>query len=375
MGAVGSKGNSSAIPRSSVSFFSNTTQCDDVAPPPPPPPGSTEPSSQSLPVSESTEAEDSIAKAAALASAYTNPGPYEMASNDAKRLVMVDTYDGFRCDISKQLSPYMAVVHNFWLGTNMLQDRKRTYTWVTQVADDKSLYMARVDPERLSVDGRIHRSILGGLAMCKLQLGLSPEGQGDQCLAECDISGQTWTANLKYGSAAGALMYGCNFYQAITPNLSMGGEGMYIGANQTLASSYLLKYTIPAEGDEVPETKKAGPPGMIAPEPPSSTIIANFSATQGLTLNYKRVVTPSRVTLGAELSANPMTLESAVILGAEFQWSRSKLQVAVDGSMKMQSALETKLGKEPGQPKLTLTADLDHFKDEMRFGYGLSLDG
>ena len=152
MGAVGSKGNSSAIPRSSVSFFSNTTQCDDVAPPPPPPPGSTEPSSQSLPVSESTEAEDSIAKAAALASAYTNPGPYEMASNDAKRLVMVDTYDGFRCDISKQLSPYMAVVHNFWLGTNMLQDRKRTYTWVTQVADDKSLVsvsFSKTGPETL----------------------------------------------------------------------------------------------------------------------------------------------------------------------------------------------------------------------------------
>jgi mitochondrial import receptor subunit TOM40 len=372
MGAVGSKQGSLAVPRSSVSFFSNTTQCDDAAPPPPPPLGSNEPSSQSLPidVSESTEAGDAIAQAAATASAYSNPGPYEQASSDAKRLVMLDTHDGFRCDINKQLSPYLAVVHSFWLGTNMLPDgRKRTYTWLAQVADENSLYMARCDPERLSCDGRIHRSILGGLAMCKIQLGLSPEGQGDQALAECDLSGHTWTANLKYGSMAGALMYGGNFYQAITPNLSMGGEGMYIGANQNLVSNYLLRYKIPAKGDDVPETKKRNS------EVPNSTIIASYGATQGLTLNYKRVVTPSRVTMGAELSCNPMTLESAVILGAEFQWSRSKLQVAVDGTMKMQSILEARLGKEPGQPRLTLTADLDHFKDEMRFGYGLSIDG
>jgi hypothetical protein len=70
-----------------------------------------------------------------------------------------------------------------------------------------------------------------------------------------------------------------------------------------------------------------------------------------------------------------MTLESAVVLGAEFAWSRSKLNVTVDGNGKMQSLLETKLGKEPGQPKLSLSAELDHMRDEMRFGYGLSIDG
>ena len=377
MGAVGSKEGALMAPRSSVSFFSNTTQCDEAPPPPPPLAGSAEPSSTSLPIdgSESSEGIDAIAEAAAPATAYENPGPYEQASQGAKRLVMLDTHDGFRCDINKQLSPYMAVVHSFWLGTNMIPDgRKRTYTWLAQVADEKSLYMARCDPERMSCDGRIHRSILGGLAMCKLQLGLSPEGQGDQALIDCDFSGQTWTANLKYGSMGGGLMYGCNFYQAITPNFSMGGEGMYIGVNQSLMSSYLVKYKIPAEGD-APETKKSGPPGMPPPEAPHSTIIGSFSGSQGLTLNYKRVVTPGRVSMGAELQANPMTLESAVVLGAEFQFSRSKFQVAVDGNMKMQSVLEAKLGKEPGQPKLTLTADLDHLNDEMRFGYGLSIDG
>ena len=267
----------------------------------------------------------------------------------------------------------MAVVHSFWLGTQMIPDgRKRTYTWLTQVADESSLFMARLDPERQSVDGRIHKAFLGGLIMTKIQMGVSPEGQSDQLLAEADINGMTWSANVKYGSVAGGLMYGMNYFQAITPNLSMGGEGLYIGVNNNLAASYALRYSIPAAGDDLPTRKM---PGMPSPELPSSTIAASFSPNQGLTLNYKRIVTPQRVTLGAELNANPMTLESAVVLGAEFAWSRSKLNVTLDGNGKMQSLLETKLGKEPGQPKLSLSAELDHLRDEMRFGYGLSIDG
>lgn len=357
-----------------ISLFSqpHTTRCDDAAPPPPPPPGS-DSSSQSLPPPASDE-DDAIAKAAASASAYTNPGPYEQASQDAKRLVMLDTHDGFRCDINKQLSPYMAVVHSFWLGTNMIPDgRNKTYTWLTQVADESSLWMARVDPERQSVDGRIHKAFMGGLIMSKVQVAVSPEGQGDQLLADVDINGMSWSANVKYGSVAGAPMYGLNYHQAITPKLSMGGEGLYIGVNNSLAASYVMKYSIPAEGDE--PVKKIGPPGAPSPEMASSTMIASYNPNQGVTLNYKRVVTPQRVTLGAELNANPMTLESNVVLGAEFNWSRSKLGVTVDGNGKMQSVFEGKLGKEPGQPKLTLCAELDHLKDEMRFGYGLSIDG
>ncbi|KAL3936541.1 MAG: hypothetical protein SGBAC_008156 [Bacillariaceae sp.] len=374
MGAVGSKQNISKTPSSNSLFRSSivTTKCE--AAPPPPPPAGTETPSSPPPVDDSSSETDSISAAAKSVSAYSNPGPFEQASQEAKYLVMLDTHDGFRCNINKQLSPYMAVVHSFWLGTSMIPDgRKKNYTWLTQVADESSYYLARVDPERLSIDGRAQRSLFGGLAMGKMQINVSPEGQTDQCLVEMDLAGQTWTANLKYGSMMGGLAYGCNFYQAITPRFSMGGEGLYLGANKAMITNYLMKYTMPAAGDEVDSlaSKKAA-----SAETPSSTFIAGYNTSQSLlTLNYKRVVTPNRVNLGAELSCNPMSFESQVVLGAEFKWSRSKLQVAVDGTAKMQSVLETKLGKEPGQPTLSLSAELDHAKDEMRFGYGLNIDG
>jgi mitochondrial import receptor subunit TOM40 len=396
--------NKYALPPSPISFLSSdilsassllstTTRCDESNPPPPPPPpgGSVPlpPPPSSLPLTDSptppssSPAEDSIAKAAAAATAFINPGPYEQAPQDLKRLVMLDTHDGFRCDINKQLSPYMAVVHSFWLGTNMIPDgRKRTYTWLTQVADESSLYMARVDPERLSVDGRIHKALLGGLVMAKLQIGVSADGQSDQCLLDVDVNGPSWSGNVKYGSMGGGTVYGCSFHQGITSNFSMGGEGMYLSANGNMISSYMAKYSMPASGDPV-DDRVTGPRrsngGSATPDGPSSTFMAQYSpgSPSGipLTLNYKRVVTPNRVTLGAELACDPLTLASNVLLGAEFKFSRSKLQVAVDGTAKVQSVFEAKLGKEPGQPSLSLSAEVDHLKDEMRFGYGLSIDG
>jgi mitochondrial import receptor subunit TOM40 len=412
MGASGSKSKQQqrqhptvanvVVPPSPVSFLSSdilysslllstTTRCDESSPPPPPPPpgGNVPPPSPSLPLNDgtieksTTPEEDSIAQAAAAANAFINPGPYEQAPQDLKRLVMLDTHDGFRCDINKQLSPYMAVVHSFWLGTNMIPDgRKRTYTWLTQVADESSLYMARVDPERLSVDGRIHKALLGGLVMAKLQIGVSADGQSDQCLLDVDVNGPSWAGNVKYGSMGGGTVYGCSFHQGITSNFSMGGEGMYVSANGNMIHSYMAKYSIPASGGSV-DDRVTGPRrpggGPATSDGSSSTFLAQFApgspSGMPLSLNYKRVVTPNRVTLGAELACDPLTLASNVVLGAEFKFSRSKLQVAVDGAARVQSVFEAKLGKEPGQPSLNLCAEVDHLKDEMRFGYGLSVDG
>jgi mitochondrial import receptor subunit TOM40 len=368
----------------STYFSGSKTRCDDgSAPPPPPlPPGSSDSGSPAPPPPPPAGGDDdSIAAAAGAATAYMNPGPYEQAASDGKRLVTLDTFDGFRCDINKQVSPYMAVVHSFWLGTNMIPDgRKSTYSFLTQVADDQGLLMARVDPGRGSVDGRIHRAILGGLAMGKLQVNVSTEGQGDQMLGEVDFGGMSWTGNLKYGSMGGGLVYGCNYFQAITPKLSMGGEGMYISANQNLLSNYTLKYTIPAktgEEDSPVQAAAKAPPGMPMSESTgSSTMCLNYNSGQtALSMNYKRVVTPNRVTLGAELQCSPFTLDSQVLLGAEFRLQRSKFAVCIDGTGRMQSTLEAKLGMAPGSPSLNFAADVDHIKEEMKFGYGMTIDG
>ena len=378
--------------------------CEAAPPPPPLPPvgdgSSTVASSETISAAASksvaddagigseTSSSSSIAQAAAaVSSSLPNPGPLEHASLDAKRLVALDTHDGVRVDINKQLSPYMPVVHSFWLGTGMLPDgRNNTYTFLAQVADESGLMMARVDPGRGSVDGRIHRAVLGGLANLKLQVGVSTEGQGDQVLGEADFGGMTWTGNLKYGSMGGGIVFGANYFQSITPKLAVGTEGMYIAANQNLLSNYTVKYTTEArasvdsdDGEDTSSVLGLSSPsrhGDGAGSGASSTIIGNYNAAQGmLSLNYKRVVNPDRVTLGAELQCSPASLESQVLVGAEFNLTRSKVNVFVDGTGRVQSVLEAKLGMAPGSPSLSFAAEVDHGKDTMRFGYGLNIGG
>ena len=235
--------------------------------------------------------------------------------------------------------------------------------------------MARVDLERQSVDGRIHRALLGGLAMMKLQTSLSSEGSNDQLLGEIDLGAQTWTANLKYGSMGGGNVYGCNYFQSITPQLAMGGEGMYIGVNGNMLKSYTAKYSFPSKIRGGEEGRGDESQGGVSPSGEmSSFVAATYNAGQGmLTLGYKQSITPQRVTVGASLECSPATLDSQLVVGAEFNLTRSKMNVCVDGTGRIQSVLEAKLGREPGSPALNFAAELDHGKGLMRFGYGLNI--
>jgi mitochondrial import receptor subunit TOM40 len=217
-------------------------------------------------------------------------------------------------------------------------------------------------------------------------------GGSDQLLAELDFGGLTWTGNLKYGAMGGGVVVGGNYYQSVTRRCAVGGEGMYVAANRALLSNYLVKFTVPAEtGDEDLAGALAGgasaPPAASNPPPPpaaaapgsgggSSTFCLAYNAGHGAaTVGYRRVVTPNRVQLGAELQFSPHTLESKLLLGAEFRLSRSRLAFCVDPwELRVQSLVEARLGVSPGSPSLNLSADVNHLEDEMRFGYGLTVD-
>jgi hypothetical protein len=81
----------------------NVSQCAEATPPLPPPLPADGKAPTPPPTPDAAAASDSIATAARAVSGFSNPGPYEQAINDVKRIVMVDTFEGFRCDISKQV--------------------------------------------------------------------------------------------------------------------------------------------------------------------------------------------------------------------------------------------------------------------------------
>lgn len=275
---------------------------------------------------------------------------------DSKRLLNLDAHDGLRINIAKQMSPLMHVSHQFWLGTAMIPGKTKNYSLSTNVGhmDGRGLY-SRLDPEQGRVDGTIALPLPFGMA--KIQTGVSSEGSQDVLQAEVDIGAETWMGNLKYGTMGGGIMFGCNYFQSVTKNLALGGEGMYLGGNKALLSSYMMRYGWDAPGEDG-----------------KSCMVANFNTGQGLlTLNYSRAVTKDRVSLGAELQCQPQTMESQVLFGAEVKLQRSKINLCIDGTGKIQNVVEAKLGISHDAPKLSFSAEMDHGQDIMRFGYGINI--
>lgn len=363
---------------------SNVSKVKCDAPPPLPPPGGISPTLPPLDTEDhdntATSPASDITSSTSTSSSnnsqgninsIANPGPYEVAMVPCKRLTNLETYSGFRVDIQKPLSPFMVAIHSFQLGTSTPDGMNKGYNFITQVADEEGILMVNFDPFRQNVMGRVHKSLMGGAAMAKISCNISPDGNNDQLMGEMDIGGATWSGNLKYGSMGGGIVLGMNYYQAITNRLSMGGEGMYIGVNGNQITSYALKYECDAKGADSNEGEST--PKDPSKVQPSSWFGAQLSPAQGmLGLHYQRIVTPNRVTLGAELNVDA-ALQSTVSVGGEFNLTRSKVNFAVDGTGKIQSLLEAKLGMGQGAPTLNFSAECDYANDSMKFGYGLNI--
>lgn len=356
---------------------SSKVSCD--ATPPLPPQGLVSPTLPSLDIeddrtsSTTVDAKKTDENSTQIdSSKITNPGPYEAAMVPCKRITNIDTYSGFRVDIQKPLSPFMVAIHSFQLGTSTPDGLNKGYSFITQVADEEGILMVNCDPFRKSLMGRAHKSLLGGLAMGKLSCNISPDGSNDQLMGEIDLGGNSWTGNLKYGSMGGGIVLGMNYYQAITKKLSMGGEGMYIGVNGNQISSYAIKYECEAKQSDF-DVSSIGSAKNMTNTKHTSWFGAQLSPAQGmLGLYYKRVVTPNRVTLGAELNVDA-ALQSSVAIGGEFNFTRSKVNLVVDGTGKIQSLVEAKLGMGQGAPTLGFSAECDYANDAMKFGYGINI--
>ena len=100
---------------------------------------------------------------------------------------------------------------------------------------------------------------------------------------------------MKLGSLHGGNILGLSYVQSVTPSLTIGGDALHLSSQSASIGSYGVRY--------------AGQDWMGS---------AQWSGLQqAMMINYKRNVTPNRVTLGAELQIAP-TLDTAVTFGGEF---------------------------------------------------------
>ena len=267
---------------------------------------------------------------------------------------MIDTYDGVRVEINKQLSPWMLINHNFWLGTSMIPNSNRNYQFSCQVASDDGVLIGRLD-HNLGVEGTIIRQRalspnVSALFKGVLVASKDKEGGNDQFVASTDLSGPSWSVIGKVGSMAGGNAAGVSYVQSVTSSFALGAEMFYLGSKDVAIGSYGARYV-----------------------DPSSKWLAAAQWTgmqQSLGCCYKRTVTKDRVNLAAELNVSPASGDTSANVGAEFTLRNGRVAMALGGDGGVKSVLETTL--QPGV-KINFSAEINHFTDTYRFGYGINM--
>ncbi|CAN0130200.1 unnamed protein product [Ascophyllum nodosum] len=172
------------------------------------------------------------------------------------------------------------------------------------------------------------------------------QGKNDLVQGTALYMGETWAAQVSGGSGPVDVSYN----QAVTEQLSVGGQGQFSASQQAVGLLYGFKYNTPGW----------------------ACLGRYIGGANVLTAQYVRRVVPGRVSLGAEYQAQ-LGAGSQMSVGAEFVLRQSKMSASLDCSGKVDSSLEVRLGTFPTLPMtLTMSSSLDHSEDKHTFGLALT---
>ncbi|GBG25335.1 Mitochondrial import receptor subunit TOM40-like [Hondaea fermentalgiana] len=278
----------------------------------------------------------------AAASKRENPGAFDKADAEIKRVLNPDLWDGCRVIVNKPLSQRFQSSHEFWLGSNMLKTGNSYHFGVHCSPSDATMLMARVDPAG-QVDAQWHQNI-NPMVTTRLIASLGSDPSRGVVQAECEVKGADFTGTIK--TSQGPYL-GFSYFQAVTKNLAMGGEGFY---HHSQGMSHVL-----ARAKYQDENQAA---------------TATLTTLNTVSANYLRKVN-QRVNLAAEIEVNLANRDSIANVGWEFALRQSRVSgtFALDGSIVAAQVLQMI------DPTVSLffNAILDHSKDTHRFGYGIQI--
>lgn len=277
-----------------------------------------------------------------------NPGSYEEIHSETKGVFPTNLLvDGGQFEFIKTLSPNLQVCNAFSLGSAQTPP---SYNFIGVAANEDSFFQATAD-NSLRFTARLHHTFGRGLTFKGvLQTGVN-EAQSAVTL-EANYAGPDNTLNVKTlnpSVSTGTGILAASYLQSITKNLALGSEVVVQRPSPEMedsAMSYVVKYATP-----------------------QSTFVAQLHDKSVLEASYFRKISDT-----AEFAANlqavaaPGNRDAICTLGAKFEFKQATMRTQIDTTGRVATFLEERIA-----PPLTLllSADLDHFKGQSRFGLGV----
>ncbi|CAM0880946.1 unnamed protein product [Alopecurus aequalis] len=277
------------------------------------------------------------------------PLPYEEIQREAYMSLRPELFEGFRFDYTKMLGQYFALSHNVSMGSlempsqgpEVIKVPTKSYEFGANFFDPTMMLIGRI-----SQDGRLNARVKYDLTsnLClKINAQLVSEPDYSQGVLSFDYKGKDFRSACQFGNNG---FYGGNYIQSVTKNLSLGTEAFWLGEQRKSGVGFVARY----------DTKKMVATGQIA-------------STGVVSLGYVQKVN-EKVSLATDFMYNHMSKDVTASVGYDYVLRQSRLRGKVDTNGAVSALLEERLI--PGL-NLVLSAEVDHWKKDYKFGFGLTL--
>jgi len=252
----------------------------------------------------------------------------------------VNTFDGFRVHVQKQVNLNTVVSHFYWVGSQQTGQPIYQYRLILPF-DDKVVNVA-TDMD-FNVEGEVKGplSFLGKNINAKSNFVIGE--QANNISVDVDMVDDSSATQFHFAKGTQSTL-GVNYMQALLPCLVLGGSGQYnLGKGQ-------LRTAIGGIYDRG-----------------ENLVAAQWD--NEFRILFLRRVNPNRVNVSTELTVDESG-NSQVSVGAEYTLKQSKLHMSLDSNLVAKSSVETTLA--PGMT-MQLCAEIAQAAQTYRFGFGVSM--
>lgn len=268
-----------------------------------------------------------------------NPGSYDEMAQDAQIVLRQNLIEGLQFNMILPQSANLATGIMFDMGA---KDRPGQFGSLVNYFTNSTVVMSKFTPSDCALSGRIfyrHTPNLTSRVQANVTLMDLAESKGD---CELDYRGPSYCAQLKF---AGGGVCALSYLQSVTPWLALGGEGFFQTKTAFSAITFAGKYF---HGKDT-----------------ASVTVAAFGP---IFATYCRKVN-EKVTLASELFVDSRTRDSHVQLGYKFDLKHATCTGVITSEGKVSAVVEEKIN--PGL-SLILSGELDHQREDYKFGFGIN---
>ncbi|XP_053992867.1 uncharacterized protein LOC128883972 [Hylaeus volcanicus] len=285
-----------------------------------------------------------------------NPLQYEQYSREYLQMTSHDSFDGFRLEAVKSVSPLFQLNHSLNLGTTCRPSGYCYQFGPTFSSADRSFFLM----SRYATDGTMMARIIK-------KLGDKMEGRISGCSSldspqrnvvevNLDRTHDFWCTCLK-AAWHGTWILNGSLSRRICPGLHCGGEISWIAATRGIVTSIGARY----------QYLNHIISGNFVRQPDYQLYQETLGHCHTAKIQYCQKIS-SRLTLGTELEigVNKSALESALSFGYEYLFKQARVQGLCDTTGKVSMVAQDASG-------FGVSGLIDYWKGDYRFGFMMQM--